>query len=81
LIYSLAATFLGRMCLSGDAHELDAKQWAAVQRAAGAAVAATDAVIDGRAENAFCSVRPPGHHATRDATMLSTDDAAPRAGV
>jgi acetoin utilization deacetylase AcuC-like enzyme len=43
--------------------------WAAVQRAAGAAVAATDAVIDGRAANAFCAVRPPGHHATRDAAM------------
>ncbi|MEP7298048.1 MAG: histone deacetylase family protein [Burkholderiales bacterium] len=43
--------------------------WAAVQRAAGAAVAATDAVIDGRAENAFCAVRPPGHHATRGAAM------------
>ena len=43
--------------------------WKAVQRAAGAAVAATDAVIDGRAANAFCSVRPPGHHATRDETM------------
>ena len=43
--------------------------WAAVQRAAGAAVAATDAVLDGRASNAFCAVRPPGHHATRDATM------------
>ena len=43
--------------------------WAAVQRAAGAAVAATDAVIDGRAENAFCAVRPPGHHATRDSAM------------
>ena len=43
--------------------------WNAVQRAAGAAVAATDAVIDGRAENAFCAVRPPGHHATRDAAM------------
>ena len=43
--------------------------WAAVQRAAGAAVAATDAVIDGRAENAFCAVRPPGHHATRSAAM------------
>jgi acetoin utilization deacetylase AcuC-like enzyme len=43
--------------------------WAAVQRAAGAAVAATDAVLDGRAENAFCSVRPPGHHATRDTAM------------
>jgi len=43
--------------------------WAAVQRAAGAAVAATDAVLDGRAQNAFCSVRPPGHHATRDTAM------------
>ena len=43
--------------------------WRAVQRAAGAAVAATDAVLDGRAANAFCSVRPPGHHATRDETM------------
>jgi acetoin utilization deacetylase AcuC-like enzyme len=43
--------------------------WAAVQRAAGAAVAATDAVLDGRATNAFCAVRPPGHHATRSETM------------
>ncbi len=43
--------------------------WKAVQRAAGAAVAATDAVIDGQAENAFCAIRPPGHHATRDAAM------------
>jgi acetoin utilization deacetylase AcuC-like enzyme len=37
--------------------------WLAAQRAAGAAVAATDAVIDGEIDNAFCSVRPPGHHA------------------
>ena len=43
--------------------------WAAVQRAAGAAVAATDAVLDGEAGNAFCSVRPPGHHATRGEAM------------
>ncbi len=41
----------------------------AVLRAAGAAVAATDAVIDGRLDNAFCAVRPPGHHATRHETM------------
>jgi acetoin utilization deacetylase AcuC-like enzyme len=37
--------------------------WRAALRAAGAAVAATDAVLDGRYDNAFCSVRPPGHHA------------------
>jgi len=43
--------------------------WRAALRAAGAAVAATDDVIDGRAANAFCAVRPPGHHATRDQAM------------
>ncbi|MFY7855982.1 MAG: histone deacetylase family protein [Rubrivivax sp.] len=42
---------------------------AAALRAAGAAVAATDAVIAGRARNAFCAVRPPGHHATRAQSM------------
>ena len=37
--------------------------WQAALRAAGAAVAATDAVMEGRYDNAFCSIRPPGHHA------------------
>jgi acetoin utilization deacetylase AcuC-like enzyme len=41
----------------------------AMLRSAGAAVAATDAVIDGRATNAFCAIRPPGHHATRSESM------------
>jgi acetoin utilization deacetylase AcuC-like enzyme len=41
----------------------------AALRAAGAAVAATDAVLSGQVQNAFCAVRPPGHHATRDETM------------
>jgi acetoin utilization deacetylase AcuC-like enzyme len=40
-----------------------------VLRAAGAAVAATDAVLDGEVQTAFCAVRPPGHHATRDQAM------------
>ncbi len=43
--------------------------WQASLRAAGAAVRATDLVLDGQAENAFCGVRPPGHHATRDQAM------------
>ncbi|HET6598721.1 MAG TPA: histone deacetylase family protein [Burkholderiaceae bacterium] len=43
--------------------------WRAALRAAGAAVAATDAVIEGVCANAFCAVRPPGHHATRHAAM------------
>jgi len=38
-------------------------------RAAGAAVAAVDAVLGGEAKRAFCAVRPPGHHATRDTAM------------
>lgn len=41
----------------------------AARRAAGAAIAATDAVIAGEIENAFCSVRPPGHHACREQAM------------
>ena len=43
--------------------------WRAALRAAGAAVAATEAVVRGEVDNAFCSVRPPGHHATRDESM------------
>ena len=41
----------------------------AALRSAGAAMAATDAVLAGELENAFCAVRPPGHHATRSQAM------------
>ena len=41
----------------------------AALRAAGAVVMATDSVIRGEAENAFCNVRPPGHHACRKRAM------------
>ena len=37
--------------------------------AAGGVMAGVDAVMNGRVENAFCAVRPPGHHAGRDSTM------------
>lgn len=43
--------------------------WNAVLRAAGAALAATDAVMAGELDNAFCAVRPPGHHACRNRAM------------
>jgi len=41
----------------------------AALRAAGAAVAATEGVFRGEYKTAFCAVRPPGHHATRDEAM------------
>jgi len=41
----------------------------AALRAAGASVLATDLVLQGKARNAFCYVRPPGHHAERHRAM------------
>jgi acetoin utilization deacetylase AcuC-like enzyme len=41
----------------------------AARHAAGAAVAAVDAVMEGWADTAFAAVRPPGHHAERQQAM------------
>ncbi|MEO8136005.1 MAG: histone deacetylase family protein [Betaproteobacteria bacterium] len=41
----------------------------AAYRAAGAVVAATDAVMARTVDNAFCMVRPPGHHAESGRAM------------
>jgi acetoin utilization deacetylase AcuC-like enzyme len=41
----------------------------AALRAAGAVTAAVDAVMQGEVDNAFCAVRPPGHHAERSRAM------------
>jgi acetoin utilization deacetylase AcuC-like enzyme len=43
--------------------------WDAALRAAGAAVYAVDQVASGKADNAFCAVRPPGHHAEPSRAM------------
>jgi acetoin utilization deacetylase AcuC-like enzyme len=48
---------------------LNVHTWNAILRGAGATLAATDAVIAGELENAFCAIRPPGHHACRDKAM------------
>jgi acetoin utilization deacetylase AcuC-like enzyme len=41
----------------------------AALRAAGAAVLAVDLILAGKAQTAFCAVRPPGHHACRFRSM------------
>lgn len=43
--------------------------WEVAGAAAGGVLNAVDAVIEGRVRNAFCAVRPPGHHATRSRGM------------
>jgi len=48
---------------------LSPKSGEAALRAAGGVIAAVDAVLDGQAANAFCAVRPPGHHAEPDRGM------------
>jgi acetoin utilization deacetylase AcuC-like enzyme len=58
----------GRNWLDGDT-VLCPQSGRAALAAAGAAVAAVDAVAAGEAQNAFCAVRPPGHHAEPNRAM------------
>jgi len=45
------------------------ESYEAAVAAVGGVIAAVDAVIDGKVRNAFCAVRPPGHHAMKDRAM------------
>lgn len=48
---------------------VSAKSYEAAIRAAGAPLTAIDAVMQGEVKNAYCLVRPPGHHALADSAM------------
>jgi acetoin utilization deacetylase AcuC-like enzyme len=48
--------------LDGDT-SMSPGSWDAALRGVGAAIRAVDAVMAGEVKNAFCAVRPPGHHA------------------
>ncbi len=62
--------------LDGDT-TVSAGTWEGALRAAGAAVFATDAVLDGRARHAFCATRPPGHHAGPSGAVEFPDPTRP----
>lgn len=58
----------GTRALDADTHVSPGSLEAAL-RAVGAATRAVDAVIAGEAANAFCAMRPPGHHAEAETPM------------
>jgi acetoin utilization deacetylase AcuC-like enzyme len=63
-----AAPSEGEACLDADTW-MSAGSLAAALAAAGAGMAAVDAVLDGECEAAFVAARPPGHHAEPDRAM------------
>jgi acetoin utilization deacetylase AcuC-like enzyme len=63
-----AVPMSGRVGIDADTILSPASGGAAL-RAAGAVVAAVDAVVKREADNAFCAVRPPGHHAEPQRAM------------
>jgi acetoin utilization deacetylase AcuC-like enzyme len=62
-------TGAGRRTLSTGDTEVSSGSLGAALAAAGTVVSAVDAVLSGRAANAFCAVRPPGHHASQGRGM------------
>jgi len=63
-----------RFCAAGGGHidndtVVSPGSWEAALHAAGAGVRMVDLLLDGYASSAFCSVRPPGHHAMPTQSM------------
>lgn len=59
----------GYFNIDNEETSLNPHTWAAALRAAGSGILAVDELMQSRAKNAFCSVRPPGHHAEPDKSM------------
>lgn len=64
-----------RACAAGERFldsldtEICSESFLAAKLAAGAGLTAVDAVMQGKVTNAFCAVRPPGHHAEHARAM------------
>jgi acetoin utilization deacetylase AcuC-like enzyme len=58
----------GRIYLDPDT-ALSSGSLEAALRASGGAIHAVDQVVAGKADNAFCAIRPPGHHAESSQAM------------
>jgi len=54
----------GHPFLSTGDTDITRNSWDVASRAVGGVLNAVDAVMTSKARNAFCAVRPPGHHAT-----------------
>jgi len=67
-IFASAPTEPGHYELDPDT-AMNEHSLAAALHAAGAAVRAVDKVMASKVQNAFCAIRPPGHHATRNQAM------------
>jgi len=58
----------GLVRVDGDT-VLSPKSWEAALRAVGSGIQAVDQVMTGSVKNAFCAIRPCGHHAERETAM------------
>lgn len=73
-VQSYVETLLENVPKSGKVHldpdtAMSPRSGEAALRASGAVCSAIDAVVAGEARNAFCAVRPPGHHAEASRAM------------